>query len=53
MFKRFDRVKVNLQTEGIVQNSCGDGESQRITISVPGVKGRYWIVVPNEYLTKE
>jgi hypothetical protein len=52
--KRYTRVKINMDyVEGVVQNACDyDGivDAHRLTISVPGVKGKWWIVIPNEFI---
>lgn len=45
--KRFTKVRVQA-FEGIIQNECFDGH--RMTIDVPGVKGKWWITVPNELI---
>lgn len=44
--KRFAKVKI-LPAEGIVQNLVHDDEGYRITVSIPGRKGKWWIVVPD------
>ena len=44
--KRYTKVKVE-GFEGVIQNICCEGDAHRMTISVPGIKGKFWIVIPN------